>query len=149
MTLPRFRISGMRAMAAAALAAGTLTAGLPTVASADPGDYTTKVIVKNRTGQVLVLTHSQVTDGEWILYPPETIASNGIGRMSTASGEDEGGTGGTVTYETDYGDVVIYWNDPDTSDENDFTCDAPDEFTCSTIGSPKGQHPVLNVDIFD
>ncbi|GIE78542.1 hypothetical protein Aph02nite_44920 [Actinoplanes philippinensis] len=152
MNLPTLRASQLRAAGAAALTIGTLAAGVPSAAFAapsSPGDYTTKVVVKNRTSYELTLKHSQVIDGEWTQDPPYTISANGVGRMATASTEDEGGTGGTVTYSSDYGDVVIYWNDPDTYTDNEFTCDPPSGWTCLTQGSPDGQHPKMNVDIYE
>ncbi|MFC4066671.1 hypothetical protein [Actinoplanes subglobosus] len=148
----RSQSSKMRAAGATVLATATLVTGLPGVSfagPAEPGEFTTKVIIKNHTDLLMTLIHSQVTYGEWTSSPPEEISADGVGRMETASTDEEGGTGGTVTYLTSEGSVTVYWNDPDTRTDNEFTCDAPSTLTCTATGSPRGRKPVANIDIYD
>lgn len=152
MNLNRSQSSKMRAAGATVLATATLVTGLPGIAfagPAEPGEYTTKVIIKNHTDLLMTLIHSQVTYGEWDETPPDEIYADSVGRMSTASTDEEGGTGGTVTYSTSYGSVIVYWNDPDTPTDNEFTCDAPSSLTCTATGSPEGRKPVANIDIYE
>jgi hypothetical protein len=136
MNLPRPRVSLMRAAGAAVLTAAALAGGLPGVASASPaypGDRTVTATVKNHSNVRLSLSDSEVTDGEWMIDPPNAIKGFKTAKFGSTSSEDEGGTEATATYQTKYGAVEFYWSDPWVID-NQFTCDVPPELTCQVDG---------------
>jgi hypothetical protein len=148
MNLARSRTSILRAVGATALATGIIAAGLPSVAAAAPGSFgafRVSLVVKNHTDISLMLSASEVTDGQWLDDPPDTIADGGTGRMATES-LDVGGTSGSATFSSDYGDIVIYWSDPPAA-PNVFTCTAPHELRCAAKGPAWVSKAKVTVDI--
>jgi hypothetical protein len=150
------RASLMRAAGATVAAAAALAAGLPGIAnaapatpalSADIGDRTVSVTVKNHSSVRFNLDEADVTEGDWSLNPPNAIKAFKVARFGSISTDFEGGTEADVTFRTKYGNVEFYWSDPWQVD-NDFTCDVPPELSCE-MDSDLGPNARVTYDIYE
>lgn len=74
-----------------------------------------KITVNNNTNKVLTLVDQDTRHGKFTSDPPATIEASGSWTCSTREGS-LAGTEGTVTYQTDGGNVTIefYFNHPPT-----------------------------------
>nr|WP_199081059.1 hypothetical protein [Pedobacter sp. ASV19] len=72
-----------------------------------------KITVNNNTGMVLKLKTQNVVHGKFTSNPPAIIEASGSWACSTRTGGAYGPEG-TITYETDGGDVTVefYYNHP-------------------------------------
>ncbi|GIE77210.1 hypothetical protein Aph02nite_31600 [Actinoplanes philippinensis] len=143
-----------RTLGAAALAAAGLAAGLAAPAAAQaaamPGDRSVMITFNNHTDLRLSLSDKDIADGDWTKVPPKFIKPLSKVKFGSESSDDQGGTEATVTYDSLYGEVVIYWRNPWTR-QNKVTCDAPDELECEVNGDGFAAHikPVIDLTYAD
>ncbi|WP_157411161.1 hypothetical protein [Actinoplanes rectilineatus] len=132
MTMSPFRSRLIRGAGAAAFVAVGTIGALPGIAHADQGGRKVLAYVTNESPVQLKLVGSQLEldEGEWTKRPPAKIKKNGKASFGSRSDGHQSGTEATVVYRTKYGDVEIYWNHPWDTDDDEITCEAPDELTC-------------------
>jgi hypothetical protein len=142
------RAALLRVAGATMMTAAALTAGLPApaqAAPAAPGERSVTYQVVNDTDLRLQLTDSEVSEGHWTARPTRLIKPDKTGSFGTESTENRGGTAGSVTYKTTYGEIVIRWDNPWLED-SDFDCETPTGISCQMDGNdPQARTPDITV----
>jgi len=94
-----------------------------------------RITVKNVTSQPLACGDAILDGGEWASYPPDSIDSMASGVWVTQSNGFATGTEGRATFKLGYGDAVftVRWNNPYIG-SNDYSCTAPQGYSCSRAG---------------
>jgi hypothetical protein len=136
--------------AAAAFAVAALSVGVPSsaqAARASAGDRAVSYTIVNDTELRMRLTDSDVTEGDWTSEPVSLIKPDQQAHFGSESVEDHGGTGGTVTYSTTDGDIVISWDNAYREDTK-FRCEVPSSMTCDAEGDdPQDPRPDVTLTI--
>ncbi|WP_433795690.1 hypothetical protein [Actinoplanes sp. CA-252034] len=131
MAISRTRFLPLRAAAATALATAVVTAGLAAPAQADPRVFTAKITIDNQTRESFELLSYDVTEGENVTSPNETIPGKSSDWFKSTANVDQGGTSGSVKYTASGGgQLVIYWSNP-YEEPNTSDCFVPEGLSCS------------------
>jgi hypothetical protein len=150
MSIPFSRAALLRAAGVTMVTAATLTAALAGPARATPAAPSERSVsyrIVNDSDLRMRLTDSDVTEGVWTRSPTRLIKPDKTGSFGAESSEDRGGTGGSVTYTTTDGDVVISWDNAWLED-SDFGCEAPSGLDCRMDGDDQQtQSPHITVTI--
>jgi hypothetical protein len=135
----------LRTLGGTVLAATMLVTGLPASAQAAAGSRTVAITFDNDTGERLVLTDKDVNDGQWTRPPRQSVGAYKTVKFGSQSVRWNGGTEGYVTYDSDYGEVMIRWSNPYLADST-FRCDAPSEYDCDVDGGdPQDERAKVSV----
>ncbi|MEU8661856.1 hypothetical protein [Actinoplanes philippinensis] len=132
MAISRTRFLSLRAAAAVTLATTAMTAGLAAPAHADPRVFTARITIDNQTRESFELISYEVTEGENVISPNQTIPAKSSDWLKTTANVDQGGTSGSVKYAASGGgQLVIYFSNP-YEEPNSSNCFVPEGLSCST-----------------
>jgi hypothetical protein len=98
-----------------------------------PCERIVTVVVVNYSSSQLKLKTCKLPCGKWVTLPPEKIPCSSEVKWGSRSNCLKDGTEGSVVYESDYGEVNFYWNNP-VGSPSIYRVSCPKEYKCQYHG---------------